>query len=254
MTDPIELQVSDGIAVATLNRPDSYNALDLEAALAWQAIAHAVVDRDDVAALVIAARGRAFCAGGDLRAMSAGGGALVDEIARSLHDGIHTLVSSTLPVVAAVSGVVASGGLGLLLASDYAIAGETATFSARYAAMGLTPDMSVTALLGRAVGERRALQLVLDDRSLTAAEAREWGLVAEVVPAADVATRSVAVATAWVANGLAIGQTKRLIRAGHGRDLGSALDDERETIARLFDGEESRARVARFLDKPATRG
>lgn len=253
MSAPLEFEVADGVALATLNRPESFNSLDLAAAEAWQSIAHEAVDRDDIAVLVIAARGRAFSAGGDLRAMSEGGGELVARIAASLHDGILTLVSSSIPVVAAVTGTVAGGGLGLLLSSDYAVASDAASISARYGAMGLTPDMSVTGLLGRAVGERRALELVLRDRALTAAEALDWGLVAEVLPVDDVLARSLEVAAGWAANAEAMGESKRLLRAAAFRGLAAGLDDEAATIARLFDSEASRARVGRFLARSAPR-
>ena len=249
MSAALEFEVQGRVAVVTLNRPDSFNAIDAEAAVSWCRIAHDVVDRDDIGAMVLAARGRAFCAGGDLRAMTEGGGGMVRELAQPLHEGILTLVASAKPVVAAVNGAVAGGGIGLLLSSDYAIASESATFAARYTAMGLSPDMSVTALLSRAVGERRALQFVLGDRALSAEEARDWGLIAEVLPAEEVAARARELAEGWAANELAIGQSKRLIRAGSERPLAATLDDEAETIARLFDSAESARRVGAFLSK-----
>ncbi len=248
-SDTVEFEVRDGIARATFTRPEAYNALDLPTAAAWNFIAHEVVERSDVACLVVAGRGKAFCAGGDLRAMSAGGPDYVTELARLLHDGILTLTTSATPVLAQVEGIVAGGGLGLVLASDYAIASDTATFTVGYTKVGLSPDMSVSALLSQAVGERRALELTLHDRTLSAPEALDWGLVAEVLPAADVAERANEIATGWAANHEAIGQSKRLIRAGTRRDLGATLDDEQVTIARLLDSPEARARIARFITR-----
>src|SRR5690606_14088238 len=94
---------------------------------------------------------------------------------------IRALVESSIPVVTAAQGTTAGGGLGILLSSDYAVVGASSQIGSLYAKVGLSPDLSVSALLGRAVGERRALQLTLQDRLLSADEAREWGLVAEVV-------------------------------------------------------------------------
>lgn len=249
MSEVIQFDVQEGVARATLNRPEAYNAVDGAMAVAWNSMAHEVVDRADIACLVLAARGKAFSAGGDLRAMAVGGSEQVFELAALLHDGILALVSSSKPVLAVVEGVVAGGGLGLLLTSDYAVAAENASFAVRYANVGLSPDMSVSTLLARAVGERRALQLALQDRTLSAHEALDWGLVAEVLPAQDVAERSREIAAAWAANREAVGQAKRLIRSGIRRDLGETLADEQRTIAELFDSAEAQARIGRFVNR-----
>src|SRR6185312_13994380 len=130
----------------------------------------------DVGAILIDAEGPSFCAGGDVLSMAAGGFSAdsIAELAGVINRGILSLVESSTPVVAAAQGTTAGGGLGILLASDYAVVGEDSRIGSLYANMGLTPDLSVTAHLGRAIGQRRALQLVLQDRLLSAAEAVEW--------------------------------------------------------------------------------
>ncbi|WP_197509595.1 enoyl-CoA hydratase/isomerase family protein [Tessaracoccus coleopterorum] len=102
-----------------------------------------------------------------------GGG--VEELAGVINNGITALVASSVPVVAAVQGTAVGGGLGILLSSDYAVGAVDARIGSLYADMGLTPDLSVTAHLSRAVGERRALQLTLTSRLLSADEALDWG-------------------------------------------------------------------------------
>src|SRR5690606_25805750 len=136
--------------------------------------------------------GRAFCAGGDVVAMSASmsGGHEITALAQVINAGILSLTTSALPVVAAAHGTTAGGGLGILLCSDYAVVGAESKIGSLYANIGLTPDLSVSALLARAVGERRALQLVLQDRLLTPEEAIEWGLVAESIAGADAAAEA----------------------------------------------------------------
>ncbi len=173
----------------TFNRPAYLNAMDFEMGTLWRDIAHEVTSDASVGAVILDAAGPAFCAGGDVVAMatSGAGGDAVTATAHVIHDGIRTWALSDKPIVAAVQGAVAGGGLGLMLSSDYIVASDAAKFVSKYANIGLTPDLGVSTLLPAAIGQRRALQLLLQDRTLSAAEALDWGLVAEVVPAADVA-------------------------------------------------------------------
>jgi 2-(1,2-epoxy-1,2-dihydrophenyl)acetyl-CoA isomerase len=168
-------------------------------------------------------------------------------MAHTIHDGIRTFVESDKPIVAAVQGAVAGGGLGLMLTADYIVASEKAKFVSRYANIGLTPDLGVSTLLPAAVGQRRALQLLLQDVTIDAATALDWGLVTEVAPADDVAARAEAVARFWLDNAtVAFGQAKRLVRSGAHRSFAENLDDEARSIGARFDTDEARARVQAF--------
>src|SRR5690606_36128791 len=175
--------------------------------------------------------------------------------------GILALVESELPVAVAAHGTTVGGGLGILLAGDYAVVGEGSKLGSRYANVGLTPDLSVSAQLARAVGERRALQLVLQDRMLSASEAVEWGLVAEYVggPSASsgmqdaaaeadaVRDRAEEIARFWLAGAAgAYGHAKRLVRSQPSRALAEQLAEEARSIGEAFDTPDARARVAGF--------
>jgi 2-(1,2-epoxy-1,2-dihydrophenyl)acetyl-CoA isomerase len=256
--DSILLAVADdGLARITFNRPERLNAMDFDMATRWREVAHAVAENPDVGAVILDAAGPAFCAGGDVVAMatSGAGGEDVTRTAHVIHDGIRTLALSETPIVAAVQGAVAGGGLGLMLTADYIVAADRAVFVSRYANIGLTPDLGVTTLLPAAVGERRALQLLLQDLTLTAADALEWGLVAEVVPAGEVAGRAEAVARFWLGGATgAFGQAKRLVRQGAHRSFAENLADEAATIGARFDTDEARTRVAAFAAASRTRG
>lgn len=226
------LNVADSIATITLNRPEALNALDGEMATAWAAACQEAVNEPSVKAIIVRAEGRAFSAGGDVKAMYEvqERGTFITDLAHDINTGLSALLESSTPVVAAAHGTTAGGGLGLLLSTDYAIVGESSKIGSLYANVGLTPDLSVSALLGRAVGERRALQLTLTSRMLSAQEALDWGLVAEVVPDDDVLTRAQALAQEWVAAAHAYGQAKRLIRSAPYRSLGEQLSEEARTI------------------------
>ncbi|PZQ90422.1 MAG: enoyl-CoA hydratase [Leifsonia xyli] len=236
MTEPILFRVDRGLARITLNRPGSLNAVDAEMGRAWARVTAEAVSREDVAAVLIDAAGPAFCAGGDVRAMvemdSADG---MSELAGVINRGILSLTGSALPVAVAAHGATVGGGLGILLAGDYAVVGEGSRLGSLYANVGLTPDLSVSAQLARAVGERRALQLVLSERMLSGAEAVEWGLAAEVVPDAEVATRAEAVARGWLAGAAsAYGQAKRLVREAAHRGMPEQLAEEARTIGAAY--------------------
>jgi 2-(1,2-epoxy-1,2-dihydrophenyl)acetyl-CoA isomerase len=116
--------------------------------------------------------------------------------------------------------------------------------------MGLTPDLSVSAQLARAVGERRALQLVLTPRMLSGAEAVEWGLAAEVVADAEVGTRAEAVARAWIEGAAsAYGRAKRLVRDAAYTSLREQLDAEARSIGAAYETPEARRLTAAFASR-----
>lgn len=252
MTDPILLAVDGGLARITLNRPERLNAFNADAARAWADVTREATGRDDVGAIVLDAAGRAFCAGGDVRDMAEtmGSGADITSLAEVINIGIRALVESSIPVVAAAQGTTAGGGLGILMASDYAVVGEDSLIGSLYANVGLTPDLSVSAQLARAVGERRALQLVLQDRLLSAGEALEWGLVAEVTAPDAVGLRAEEIARFWLAGAHgAYGQAKRLVRSQRSRSFAEQLSEEARSIGAAFDTPEAQARIRAFTKK-----
>ncbi|GAA1858927.1 enoyl-CoA hydratase/isomerase family protein [Microbacterium koreense] len=247
MSDSILLSIDAGLARVTFNRPTFLNAMDFEMGTRWRDIAHQVTADDSVGAIILDAAGPAFCAGGDVVAMATSGatGAELSAMADIIHDGIRTFVESDKPIVTAAHGAVAGGGIGLMLTGDYVVAAEGTKFVSKYANIGLSPDLGVSTLLPAAIGRRRALELLLQDRTLDAETAREWGLVAEVV--ADPSARAQEIARSWLDGATAAyGQAKRLIHAGARRTLSENLDDEAATIGARFETDEAKARVAAF--------
>ncbi|MDT0181682.1 enoyl-CoA hydratase/isomerase family protein [Microbacterium sp. ARD31] len=255
MSESILVSREGALAGVTFNRPASLNAMGFEMGRRWRDLAHELTADQSVEAILLDAAGPAFCAGGDVVEMSTSGasGADVTAAADVIHDGIRTFVESDKPIVAAVQGAVAGGGLGLMLTADYIVASEQARFVSKYANIGLTPDLGVSTLLPAAVGQRRALQLLLQDLTIDAATALDWGLVTEVVAADQVADRARAVADFWLAGAsAAFGQAKRLVRSGAGRTFADNLADEARSIGAAFDTPQSRARVAAFAAASTT--
>jgi len=264
VSDAILLSVSEGMARLTLNRPSRLNAFNADLAHAWRDATIEATTRDDVGAILVDAAGPAFCAGGDVLDMAStmGSGADITALAEVINSGIRALVESDVPVVTAAHGTTAGGGLGILLSGDYAVVGSRSKLGSLYANIGLTPDLSVSAQLARAVGERRALQLVLQDRLLSAQEALDWGLVAEIAEGADAAdeaqrvrARAEEIARFWLAGAAAAyGQAKRLVRSQPSRTFAEQLSEEARSIGASFDTADAKARVAGFAAASAKRG
>lgn len=261
MNDAILFAVDGGLARLTLNRPARLNAFNADLAHAWRDATAEATSRSDVKAILIDAAGPAFCAGGDVIDMATNMGSADDitALAEVINSGIRSLTESAVPVVAAAHGTTAGGGLGILLSSDYAVVGSRSRLGSLYANIGLTPDLSVSAQLARAVGQRRALQLVLQDRLLSAAEAVEWGLVAEAVEGADsageadlVRARAEEVARFWLAGAAeAYGNAKRLVRSQPERTFAEQLSEEAKSIGAAMATPDAQARIAAFAASSA---
>lgn len=251
MSESILLSVSDGVARVTLNRPERLNAIDGTMAMRWRSVTAEITADPEVRAIILDAAGPAFCAGGDVAAMAGPDtdGAEISRLAETIHAGLLALRDGSVPIVAAVQGAVAGGGLGVMLAADVVVASTAASFQSRYANIGLTPDCGVSTLLPEAVGRRRALQLLLSELRLDAATALEWGLVAELAEPAALGERVEAIARGWAAGpAAAFGQARRLLRADRARSFAVSLDDEAATIGAAFDTEDAASRIAAFVE------
>jgi 2-(1,2-epoxy-1,2-dihydrophenyl)acetyl-CoA isomerase len=197
MSHSVLLEVADGVATVTLNRPDAGNVLDMDMGRALlDAALRCEADRG-VRAVVLTGAGRNFCFGGDVRGMAGQGetvGAFLNQLTTYIHAAISAFTRMRAPVVAAVNGTAAGGAVGLACMTDLAIAGRSSKFTLAYTGIGLAPDCGTSFLLPRVVGRRRALELFLTNRVLGAEEALAWGLVNQVVEDADVLAQAQALA------------------------------------------------------------
>jgi len=209
------LHVADGVATVTLNRPDAGNVLDmsmgrglLEAALRCEA-------DHGVRSVVITGAGKNFCFGGDVRGMAEQGdavGGFLNELTTYIHAAISAFTRMRAPVIAAVNGTAAGGAVGLACMADLAVAGRSSKFTLAYTGIGMAPDCGTSFLLPRVVGRRRALELFLTNRVLSADEALAWGLVNQVVEDAEVVSQALAMAARFAAGPTdSYGAVKRLM-------------------------------------------
>src|SRR5207253_3498429 len=196
----------------SLNRPDGHNAL--VPALLEKLVEHLQQGGATGRPVVLTATGSTFCPGADLKWLGSyhDPALAVADLVAEHHLAITTLLDMPVPVIAAINGSVAGGGLGLALATDYRIAAQRATFTAAYFRLGLTPDGGSSAFLERTIGAARALELLLTNRRLGAVEALAWGLVGEVVDDDQLLDRAIAFATSLApVPAYALRQSRRLL-------------------------------------------
>jgi len=177
MGDEVRVEVTERVAVITLNRPEVRNAIN---AALLDGLHGAVADLDgddDVDVLVLTGADPAFCAGVDLKALAAGGLGT-----RHVGDGRNPMPSRTKPLIGAVNGPAVTGGLEIALNCDFLIASERARFADTHARVGIQPGWGLTVLLPQAVGVRRARQMSITGNYIDTATALAWGLVNQVVP------------------------------------------------------------------------
>jgi len=254
MTDtaPVLLTVADGVAHIELNRPEAFNAINLPLAVALEE-ALLEVDRDESArAVLLSGRGRAFCAGGDVKAMAVAADTkeMVSGLADASHRAVRAMVALDKPVVAAVHGSAAGAGLGYTCAADVVLAGESTKFLSAFIGIGITPDSSTSWFLPQIVGLRRALELTMLNRVLTAQEALDWGLVTALHPDDAVLDAGRAL-TQKLADGCAtaLGKTRRLVRDATDHTLDEHLDAEAESIAEMVMTPEAQTLVRAFANR-----
>ena len=199
----------------------------------------------DARAVLLTAAGPSFCVGGDLREFAVADDLRthLDRVTGTLHEALRIFAALDAPVVAAVRGAVAGAGLGLLGVADLVVAAEDAGFVAAYTGIGYTPDAGVSWSLPRLVGPRLAVDLLLTNRRLTAAEALAAGLVTSVAADPEQTAASLAERLA----GAAFGVTKRLVRAGRTASFDQHLDTEALAIAEAAVSPSGRDGVAAFL-------
>ena len=242
-------EVRERVEVLTLNRPERRNAMVPEL---MDALAERLrqLSADAWRPIVLTGAGTAFCVGADLKWLGTCGDPAegVAQLVARHHAAVLALRAAPVPVVAAINGPAAGGGVSLALASDYRLAASRATFTMAYAALGLPPDGGNSAFLARAIGQARTMELLLTNRRLSAREALDWGLVSEVVPDEQLLDRA-----CELAGGLprmpasTLLATRHLLDAAGAEDLATHLQRESLAMRRAAREPHFRAALRAFL-------
>jgi 2-(1,2-epoxy-1,2-dihydrophenyl)acetyl-CoA isomerase len=255
MPTPLVLSdLHDGVLVLTLNRPDVLNSFTLAMAAELQAGLARAANDPAVRAVLLTGAGRGFCAGQDLQeALPQGDGPMPDisEIVRKSYNPIILAIRELeKPVICAVNGVAAGAGANLAFACDLTVAAEEAVFVESFAKLGLIPDTSGTFFVPRLAGPQRATGMFFLAEKMHAAKAKEWGLIWEVVPIAQLHEVALHLAKQLATQATrGFGLTKRAMNASWGNTLAQQLEVEAQLMqqaGRTADYEEG---VRAFLEK-----
>ncbi|MBX6370102.1 MAG: enoyl-CoA hydratase/isomerase family protein [Rhodospirillales bacterium] len=240
------------ILLVTLNRPAVANALNTQMGRDIHALfSRFLIDPTAYRCIVVTGAGeKAFCAGGDLKERNG----MTEDAWRRQHvifeQAYYAVMDCPIPVIAAVNGAAYGGGCELALAADFIYASSTARFALTETSLGIIPGAGGTQNLPRAVGTRRAKELILSATPFSAEEAMRWGMVNRVLPPAELLPQTLEMARRIASNApIAVRQAKRAIGAGFETDLKTGLALEVEAYNRTVPTEDRREGVLAFNEK-----
>ena len=243
---------ADGVLQVTLNRPDVGNAINTrmgqDLLALWQGL---TADAQGVRCVVLTGAGsKIFCAGGDLKERKGMTRAQWTHQHEIFERMSWALVDLPLPVIAAINGHAYGGGLELALCCDFMYASSHARFALPEVTLGIMPGMGGTQNLPRAIGERRAKELIMTGQAFTAQQALEWGLLNQSIEAEQLMSETLRTAQTLARNApLSVRQVKKSIRYGGQMELRTAYRFEVEAYNQLVDTEDRREGVLAFNEK-----
>lgn len=263
MTDaPVLLDISNGVATITLNRPDAMNSLDVATKVLLREIVQQVAADPAVRCVLLTGTGRAFCTGQDLKEHiqllhNGGSESLFRTVDEHYNPIVSALAGMAKPVIAAVNGVAAGAGASLAFACDLRLVADTAGFNLAFANVALSCDTGASYHLPLLVGQAKALELLYLPRTIKADEALTLGLATRVVAAAELAAEAAELAARLAAGPtVALGAMRQSVAYSAGHTLGEALEFESAMMQRTGATEDHQGAVAAFVakEKPVFEG
>lgn len=237
-----DVEVVDGIAHVTLNQPDRGNPVDLAFCLELSRIATELDEDRAVRCVLIDARGRYFSVGADLKTMARDRHELPKFIKNAtvgLHTALSRLTRMPAPVVVAVHALAVGGTVSLCAAADFCLAARSASFYAGYTGIGLVPDGGGSTFLPRRLGSRRAAEFLMRNRTWTAEQAAEYGLIDDTVADEDLAHEAWALARELAAGPtLAFGEIKNLLLSTYEQPVEAQMELEARAMVRATRSED----------------
>lgn len=253
MTNPILTQQHGEILEIAINRPEVYNALNLDVmVMLSDTLASAATD-DSIKGIMITGKGKAFCSGGDLKWISQqaeDASTTLHKLAPQFHIAITEIRRMGKPVVAAINGIAAGGGFSLALACDFRVMAESAVLRQAYTSSGLSIDGGGTFALPRLVGLARALEIAAFDQPISSTQALAWGLVTKVVPDEKVVEEAISMLDGLAKSALhSFAWSKRLLIESFNNTLETQLELERQGISECAGHPDGREGIKAFSEK-----
>lgn len=251
--ETIEYSETGNVATITLNQPQRRNAINEMMSEELVRCINYCDEDDNIRAVILTGRGKAFCSGGDLGAedfFADSPQLRVKRLLNAAYSALFEIRRVSKPVIAAVNGPAVGGGFALALACDLIIAAESANFNSHYVRIGMSPDAGMSWFLPRLVGDKRATWLMFTGEVVDAQKGYEMGFVNQVVDDDRLLheARSFAKKLASSAT-LAIARTKELINRSWQESLESQMENEKQAIARLGHTEDVQEAITAFRDK-----
>ncbi|OUS30137.1 enoyl-CoA hydratase [Gammaproteobacteria bacterium 45_16_T64] len=249
----IEFSVEENIAIIRLNRPKAANSINMDMARELMLAAIECDENPEIRCVLLSANGPFFSAGGDVASFAEMGeniGKGLKELTSYLHSALARFARMGAPLVTAINGKAAGAGLSLACLGDIAIAAEPVTFTMAYTGVGLTPDGGATYNLPRLIGDRRAKELMLTNRPLTAEEAVNWGMINQVVAEDELMDTAMASAKKLAKGPTgAYREVKELLHASANNGFEAQMELEARAIARQGNSAEGQEGITAFLNK-----
>ena len=234
MAELVRVTKENGIASVLLNRPEAFNAFNMDMVSSFADRLIALAADGDVRAVVISGEGKAFCAGGDLKwalSFPQGPTAGFYELATRFHTAILEIRRMPKPVIAAISGIAAGGGFSLALACDFRVMSQLAELRQAYTSNGLSIDGGGSFNLPRLVGLARSLEIMAFDRPISSEQALAWGLATKVVPDGNVLEEAINMAHKLArGSNNSFGWSKKLLTDSFDSSFESQLERERRGL------------------------
>lgn len=251
MTQTLQHEIQDGIAIIRFNRPDVFNSFNREMALGFQELLDHCGQNDEVRAIYLTGNGKAFCAGQDLAEVTASDAPFIENIVAEHYNPIVRRIREIeKPVICAVNGVAAGAGANLALACDIVVAVETASFIQAFSKIGLIPDSGGTFFLPKLIGFQKASALMMMGDKVSANDAEKLGMLYKVFNEETFEAESMKIAqTIAKMPTLGLVYTKKLLNSGLTNNLNEQLDQEEIYQSKAGKTEDYKEGVQAFLEK-----
>lgn len=250
MYNYVKIEIDQGIAILTVNRPDAMNSLNNDVLNDLYDAFTQLANDESIMAIIVTGEGKAFVAGADIAAMYDMSPVMAEELSSNGHRVMNLIESTPIPVIAAVNGFALGGGCELAMACDIRIASERAKFGQPEVGLGIIPGFGGTLRLPRLVGKGMAKLLIMTGDIIDAQEANRIGLVEKVVAPEHLMEAATALAVKILSKApLAVASAKTTIDAGYNMDMSAGTTLEIDAFAGLFSTQDKKEGIGAFLEK-----